>query len=181
MTDESWGLPEASRDFKTNGFSGGALNAQLNFWEKQSQVSAMERQGPVVNSGDREGDPQVHISELQRSVISAQSLQAGIHCRTQLSFMWSQAVSLAALQQVSWQQTSQRLWDKMPCHASFSGGNIHLHTCFFSAPKGKYILQIQMKAVLFLQILELTDFLLNSKPFSSTFLHETSTAHTKFS
>lgn len=43
-----------------------------------------------MNSEDREGDPQVHVSELEKSGISAQSLQAGMNRRIQLIVMWSQ-------------------------------------------------------------------------------------------
>lgn len=90
--DDWWelGVSRGQQRLKTNSFSGGALNAQLNFWEKQSQVSAGRARGFVMNSEDREGDPQVHVSELEKSEISAQSLQAGMNRRIQLIVVWSQ-------------------------------------------------------------------------------------------
>lgn len=116
---DDWGEPGVSRGqqrFKTNGFSGGALNAQLNFWEKQSQVSVIESQG-LVNSEDREKRASSsrfwtgEVSDFSPGPAGWDTSQNSAH-----RHVVSGAASLAALQQVSWRRHHRDCGTK--CHAT---------------------------------------------------------------
>lgn len=123
---EDWwemGVSRGQQRFKTNGFSGGALNAQLNFWGKQSQVSVGRARGLSWIQKTREGDPQAHVSELKKSETSALSLQVGMNCRIQLIVVWSQG-------QLAWLSCSR--WADGRHHRD-SGTNGHSKLVF---PRG---------------------------------------------